>query len=502
MSKDKEYGKFKLVGFFLGPILFCASSLIPATDGGLTSDGIKVIAVASLMISWWVTEAVPVPVTSLIPIALLPVMGVFTINEATESYSSPAVYLYMGGFLIAIAIQKWNLHKRIALTVVKYMGTNVDRLFIGYLFVTSFLSVWMSNTATTVMMMPIGLSIIALFSCEVGGSEGKSKALCYNNFAASMMIGTAYAANIGGVATLVGTPTNGMYGAFMKGSYGYDVSFLEWLLIASPIVVIMMVATWFVLAKLVFPVKTLSVDGMDEMLSKELRELGPMGKEEKLVGAVFLTAAILWIFRSPIDKLITFTKISDESIAIFSSIALFLIPTNFKKGKFLMDWESAKNLPWGILLLFGGGLTLAKAFADSGVVSLIGAQMQALHGIGAVGLVGITASLGSIMTTFMSNMALAGMTLPVVSSAAIGLDLSPFVAAAPMAISASFAFMLPMSTPPNAIVFASGKFSIIDMIKAGFLVNLIGIFVLTLLTVPLVEFATGLVLDVVPVWAK
>lgn len=469
-----HYSSAKLTGLFLGPLL-CLMILISPAPEGLSIQGWKIIGCALLMMTWWITEAVPMPATSLLPLVLFPTLGIFDIKQAAMPYASPAVYLYMGGFLIALTMERWKLHIRIALTLVRWVGTHIDGMIGGFMVAAALLSMWMSNTATVVMMLPISLSVIELFKKDVVDDE----AICHR-VATSILLGVAYGASIGGIATIVGTPPNTIAVAYLKENFGFEVDFTQWMMIGVPFMIIMLGASWFVLVKWLFPSKLGKVEGSQVIIREELEALGKMTRPEKYVATVFIATATLWISRVALNSFFGW-HLTDEAIAMIAGITLFLIPVNLKKGVFLLDWKTAEKLPWGILLLFGGGLSLANGLEHTGLVQWLGHKLYAFESMESMTLMIVVTFISVFITQFMGNLALVTIFLPMVAVLTTTFGHSMPMMCIPVTIAASCAFMLPISTPPNAIVLAGGYIKIPDMMKAGFFLSLISFIVLIFL---------------------
>lgn len=470
----------KKTGLFLG-IGFLLLTLLTTAPSALSTDAWHVIGIAGLMLFWWITEAVPIPVTSLLPIVLLPALQIYGMKTAAAPYASPVVFLFMGGFMLALAMEKWELHRRIALKIVNITGTNANGIVLGFMLATAFLSMWISNTATTVMMLPIAVSVISLLTSKQNNNTKGHKA-----FAISLMIGIAYAANIGGTATLVGTPPNIVFSGFLSESYGIEVDFSSWMLMAFPFAALLLLITFYILTKLLFPNRLGHFEGAQALIESKIAELGKMGIAERRTLMVFVATALAWIGRKQINALLGLSKkagdieLTDHMIAIFATLAIFLIPAGSKKKQALLQWQDTEKLPWGILLLFGGGLSLANALKHVGLIELIGEQFQGISSTGFFIILGLTA-VSLFLTEVMSNVALVTVFLPVVAAVATGMDINLLLLCIPVTLAASCAFMLPMSTPPNAIVFASGKIQIKDMVKAGLVLNTIAIVLIAIL---------------------
>lgn len=470
----------KKIGLFLGAGVF-SLMLIMGPSFGFEQAAWRVLSIAALMLIWWVSEAVPIAVTAILPMILLPSLQVYGMETAAAPYASPIIFLFMGGFMLALAMEKWMLHRRIALTIVRFTGTNANGIILGFMLATGFLSMWISNTATTVMMLPIGVSVIDLL--RSGQDENRGTAA----FAISLMIGIAYAANIGGTATIIGTPPNVVFSGFIERTYETEISFAKWIAFAFPFALVLLLLTYFVLTRLIFRNGLGRFEGAQNLIQTQLKQLGKISLPETRTLIVFAITALAWIFRKQIniqlglDKAAGDQEITDAMIAMFATVTLFVFPVDWKKGRFLLDWADTQRLPWGILLLFGGGLSLADALESVGLIDMIGAQFSGATTTGFWILLGLTA-VSLYLTEIMSNVALVTVFLPVVGAIAVGIELDPILFCIPVTLAASCAFMLPMSTPPNAIVFASGYLKISDMAKAGFWLNLIAILLIASLT--------------------
>ena len=463
-----------LIGLVAGPLVFAALLLLPPPQG-LSSDAWRVAAVAALMVIWWITEALPVAVTALLPIVVFPLLDVVTISAATAPYAHPLIFLFLGGFLIAKAVERWNLHRRIALSVLRFTGSSPTRLVGGFMIATALLSMWLSNTATTIMMVPIALAVVGLLD-EGAGAAGASAS---NGFGLALLLGIAYAASIGGLGTLIGTPPNALLAAFMAERYGVQIGFAQWMLLGVPLATLLLTLTWLLLTRLAFHLDRKPIAGAAATIDRQLRSLGPLRQEERLVSGVFLAVAALWILRPLLDGLLPGVAISDTGIAMLGGISLFLIPVDLRRGIFLMNWEAAKQLPWGVLLLFGGGLSLASAIQASGLAGWIGEVLAGCAGWPLLALILLVTAVVVFLTEITSNTATASVFVPIAATLGSCISADPLLFAVPVALAASCAFMMPVATPPNAIVYASGKVGIPQMAKAGFLLNLICILVIT-----------------------
>ncbi len=493
----QEYGTMKKVGLFLGPILFILLLLIDA-PAGMKPEAMKVAAVTVLMAIWWITEAVPIPATSLLPIIMYPTLGVMKASEATAPYANQTIYLFIGGFFIAVAMERWNLHKRIALHTIRVVGLSPAMMTLGFMIATAAISMWVSNTACAMMMVPIGLAVIT----QVTGKSSKeilsgSTGLFEMNFAKGLMLGIAYAASIGGVATIIGTPPNTIMVGMMDSMYGVQITFAQWLLFGLPLSIIMMVATWILLTKLLFPTGDLKLSEGRDVIDREIAKLGTITYQEKVVLGVFSLVAIAWVAGS----FIKISFINDTVIAMMGTLLLFIIPSDWKKGEFILDWKTAVKIPWDIVLLFGGGFAVAGAFGKTGLAKWMSEQLTLLDGVSVLIFVLIATLLVVFLTEVTSNTATATLLVPIMGSAAVAMGVHPFATIIAACVGASFAFMLPVATPPNAVVFGSGAVRIMDMMKAGIWLNIIGTIVIVAFTVYLLPILWGVDLSVVPEWA-
>jgi sodium-dependent dicarboxylate transporter 2/3/5 len=504
-EEPHSYTTRQKIGLWLGPLLFVAMLLIP-TPAGMEPVAQKMAAVALLMATWWMCESIPIPATSLLPLMLFPLLGIMHTKSAAAPYASHLIFLFMGGFIIALSMQRWDLHRRIAMTIVKLVGFSPSRLIFGFMAATATLSAFVSNTATAVMMMPIGLAIIT-HVIEEGKKEGLDKEIDFSpeNFAfgLNLMLGIAYAASIGGMATLIGTPPNTVLAGYLNKTYGFEISYVDWLKVGVPLVVVMLPLCWLWLTRVANPMKLKRVPGGREMILAELKQMGRMSAGEKWTAAVFFLTALGWIFRKQLGFLFADpTLVTDATIAMTGALILFMIPVNMKKNIFVMDWHWASKMPWGVLLLFGGGLAMAAGFKETGLATWIGSQVSLLNNAPILVLIVAVTTLIIFLTELTSNTATAAMVMPILGAVAIGINQSPLLLVIPAAIAASCAFMLPVATPPNAIVFGSGYVTIPQMVRSGFGLNIIGIVLTTIVTYLLVIPVFNIVIDTLPIWVK
>ncbi|MDG1571978.1 DASS family sodium-coupled anion symporter [Robiginitalea sp. M366] len=462
----------KLIGLLAGPLLFLLLLNIP---GNLISpEGDPVMAVAAWMVVWWITEAVSISVTALLPLLLFPLLGVMELADVGANYGSPIIFLFFGGFVLALALEKVNLHKRIALTIINRTGTGPERVILGFMIATASLSMWISNTASTVVMLPIALSVIHLLIDDADGFTQKDR-----NFALSVMLGIAFSANAGGIATVIGTPPNSVLIGLLENEYQIEISFLRWMTLGLPISILLIGISYLVLVKWMFPCKGLQFGASRDVIRTELQKLGPPSGREKRVLTIFGITVFLWIFRTLINNLIPGLGLTDTAISMFGAILLFAFPYKLRKGEFILQWEDTSRLAWGILILFGGGLALARGMSSSGLVDLVSGAIASSE-ISILLTAVLLIALMLFMTELMSNVALVAVLAPVVAGIAIGLDVPLLHLLIPVTIASSCAFMLPMATPPNAIVFASGYIRVHQMARVGFILNCISILLLVL----------------------
>ncbi len=469
------------LGLAAGPLAALALyALLPEADG-LSEGGRRTLAAAAWMAVWWITEALPIEATALLPLCVFPLLGIADIEATAAPYADPVIFLFLGGVMLGAAMERWGLHRRLALLTMLAVGTRPSQLVGGVMLATAAISMWVSNTATAVMMLPIGMSLIR-FARGTGPSA--------TNFAKCMMLGIAYAATIGGIGTVIGTPPNAVAMGFIERSYRVQIGFLDWLAIGLPIMLLFLPLAWLCLVRLVFPCRGAPVSGARTLIQDELRALGPLSRGELWTGTVFALAAAAWILRQPLADWLGLVarspgappayRLTDAGIAITAALLLFAIPVDARRRTFLLDWRDAARLPWGVLILLGGGLALAAAFGANGVDRYIGAGFAALAGLPVLAVVAIVSASVVFTTEFGSNTAVVNIFLPIVAAAALDLGVHPYVLIFPTALAASYAFMMPMGTPPNALVFASGHLHVADMAKAGFLLNLLSILVITL----------------------
>jgi sodium-dependent dicarboxylate transporter 2/3/5 len=470
MDVDKQA---KRLGLVLGPAFFALIILFFHPED-LSIEGKYVLATTAWIAIWWTLEAIPISATALLPILLFPLLGVLDVKDTTSSYGHPYIFLYIGGFVLAIAIERWNLHRRIALNIIKAIGSNLKFIILGFMVATAFLSMWISNTATSVMMLPIGIAIVK--QLEDFPSEDKPDSLMFGK---ALMLSIAYSASIGGIATLIGTPPNLVFAGIMQDVYDIEITFSSWIMIGLPVSLLLLGVSWWYLTRYAFELGDRHFPGGRAEISAQLRELGKISYEEKVVLIVFIATAFAWIFRSAVLNLFI-PALDDTMIAIAAAIILFILPAGRGKNRKLILWSEAVRLPWGVLILFGGGLALAKGFTESGLAEWLGSQMSLLEGASLIVILLVLIFSVNLLTEITSNLATTAMLLPILASLALLIDVHPIVLMVGATLAASCAFMLPVATPPNAVVFGSGYLRISDMVKKGIWLNLISIAIIFL----------------------
>jgi sodium-dependent dicarboxylate transporter 2/3/5 len=486
----------------LGLLIFALIIFMPQPSG-MNIASQRVAAVAALMACFWITEAVHIAVTALIPLVLFPILGIADAKGTASMYANDLIFLFLGGFIIALAIQRWNLHLRIALRTIQIVGYSPPKLVLGFMTATAFLSLWMSNTACAMIMVPIGIAVIEKLKGDTKITNNR------NDFAKPLLLGIAYGSSIGGMGTLIGTPPNLVLANALETMYGFRIDFGSWMMVGIPLVAIFLPLAWLVLTRVVYRLKSQDSTGSRDLIRQELERLGSMSPEEKRVLTVFVLVVFFWIFSTPKDfgaftlpGVESFIPFSTEStIAMVGAVSLFFIPAGKGKRLFLMDWDNAKKLPWGILVLFGGGLAIASGFKDTGLATWIGAQVESFAQCPTLILVAIIVTILIFLTDFTSNTATAAMMLPILAGVATGIGENPLLLMIPATIATSCAFMLPAGTPPNAIIFSSGQVTIMDMVKAGIFLNIIALILITAVTYLIAVPVFGIEVGVLPVWA-
>ena len=475
---DADQGTIRwLIGLMTGCLLLAMTYIIPP-PAGMSEAGWHCAGLALMMAAFWSTEALPIPVTALLPLLLAPVMGLTTIDKVASPYAHPVIFLFMGGFILGLAMERWNLHRRIALLTMLASGTGERRQVIGFMIATAFISMWVSNTATTIMMLPIGMSVIAMMRDQHNN---------HGEFPAALLLAIAYGASIGGFGTLIGTPPNALLAAFLQEQYNIELGFSQWLMIGVPTSVLMLIITGWWLSRGGYSLRNEENESVKQSLKQQLSEMGSLSRGERIVATVFLLTAAGWIFRPFLEDLLPGIPLTDTTIALCGAITLFVIPVRLNKLAFLMGWKDIQRLPWDVLLLFGGGLSLAAMIRKTGLAEWIASNMNILEGMPVIVAIGLVVAVIIFLTEITSNTATTAAFLPPLGALAVSLGMDPQMLAIPAAIAASCAFMLPVATPPNAIVFGSNMLSIRQMVRSGMILNLAGIVVITLLCSLLVD---------------
>ncbi|WP_289030760.1 DASS family sodium-coupled anion symporter [uncultured Algoriphagus sp.] len=483
---------FNSLGLILGPLSFFII-LYGVNSPDLNQEALAMLALASWMAIWWITEALPIAATAFLPLILMPTLGILPIKSVSSNYMQPTVMLYMGGFLMATGIEKWNLHRRIALSIIQLIGTDLRTIVLGFIVATGFLSMWISNSATSLMMLPIGLAVVKQFQEQFGADQSQLS----DRLGKNIMLGIAYSASIGGVATLIGTPTNTILAAVVSDLYDYTIGFNEWMLFGFPLAVFLILICWWYLVTYANPLpKNFKLNDAKHIVKEQLIKLGKISYEEKNVLIVFGLVCFSWISRS--FFLAKFIPGIDDTIIVLTGVLiLFLLPDS-TKTKRILDWKTAERIPWGILILFGGGLALAEGFKETGLAEWIGQRFTLIEGISFFLLLLIIIASVNFLTEVTSNVATASMLLPILASVALKLDLHPFGLMVGATLAASCAFMLPVATPPNAVVFGSGFLQMKDMVKAGFWLNIFSILIVSLLVYFLLPVLWNIDLEIYP----
>jgi len=500
------------LALIVGGLALFALLVIGQPFSDLSHEAQHMLAVALLMGILWLGEAIPIPATALLPLVLYPFLGIMSSAKVAPHYANHLIFLFLGGFMIALTMERWNLHKRIALRIIRAIGTTPSRVVLGFMVASAFLSMWISNTATTMMMLPVAMAVVTQIAAHA--EEGTDPALIEKNLGLVLMLGLAYSASIGGTGTLVGTAPNIVFAANYKTHFPDlpEIAFTEWMLVALPLVILFIPLVWWFLCRFAAPMPISQLqtrDGAGEVIGRELDELGPMSRAEKFIGLVFITTAFLWVFRKPImlgsfkipgwsELFVQSTYLHDSTVAMAMGLLLMIVPVglpaglklNGKNEIFVLNWKTVQEgVPWGILFLFGGGFALAAGFRETGLDHWIGQQLMGVNGFPLWGIVLILCLGITFLTELTSNTATTMMMLPVIAGAAMGMGHHPLLLMLPVTISASFAFMMPVATPPNAIVFGSGWVKIPQMAKTGLTLNLIGAVLVTLFTVFVVQWA-------------
>lgn len=493
VEHPSEYGLRQWSGWIIGPALLLITCLTSPPEG-LSVEGWRTAGAAGLMAVLWMTEALPIPITALLPLVLFPALHLSDIRETATPYSNPLIFLFLGGFIIALAMQRWNLHRRVAIRLIGAMGTQPARIVGGFLLASALVSMWVSNTATALMMLPIAMSVVALVPPQLQ-SDPKSRGFCL-----ALMLSVAYGATTGGMATLIGTPPNALLAGYLDNVYGYKIGFGQWMLLGVPVVLVTLPVVFFVLTRVSVRLGKDEVPGMSALLAAESARLGRFSRGELIVAVVFTGTAVAWVFQPLIASVLPL--VSDTTIAMTGAILLFLIPVNLRRGEFVMTWDAAKSMPWDVLLLFGGGLSLAHHIEKHGVSKYLGVLAQGFDGLPVIVVVSIICFGILMLTELTSNTATAATFLPIAASVGVSMGENPLLFVIPTALAANCSYMLPVGTPPNAIVFGSGMVRLPEMAKAGMMLNILLVPIIVGLVWILGPLVFGTEVGVVPEWVK
>lgn len=490
---ETAYGVRHWSGWILGPAALGLTLVLPA-PAGLSAQGWHTAGAAALMALLWITEALPIPVTALLPLLLFPALGLGDVREAAAPFANPIIYLFFGGFVIALAMQRWHLHRRLAISLIAAMGTRPRRIVLGFLVSSAIISMWVSNTATAMMILPIATSVLTLLPREADARRA------LHGFDTALMLSVAYGATTGGMATLIGTPPNALLAAYVNETYGIELGFGRWMLLGVPVMLVTLPIVYLVLTRVSFRLGEADVPGMADLIARERARMGRISRPEILVGIVFTLTALAWVFQPLIARVAPL--VSDTTIAIAGAVALFLIPVDARRGRFLMDWASTRTLPWEVLLLFGGGLSLASQIERHGLSRYLGTLADGLGAVPDLAVLGLVTFTILMLTELTSNTATAATFLPIVAATAVGLGQNPLLFLIPAALASNCAFMLPVGTPPNAIVFGSGAVTLPQMARAGFILNVALVPVIVGLVLLLGPWVFDVRLDAIPAWVR
>lgn len=462
----------------LGGILAALLMLMLGAPEGVETRAWSVAAVAVLMAAWWLTEAIPLPATALVPVALLPLLGAAPIKEVAAAYANSVIFLFLGGFLIVIAMQKWNLHKRVALWILTLIGTRPERLVAGFALVSYGFSMWVSNAAAAAMMLPIAVSVIGLLGANPADPGDPAR----QNLTVNLLLAVAFGTTVGGMATIIGTPPNAVMAGYLADELGIEVSFLTWMSLGLPLSLTLLVATWVILTRFAYPVGAEAPQGMAEALEIEIRNLGPISRPEIVVGIVFIATALMWIGRPIVQSFLPAEIVlTDAGIAVVAALILFLMPVNPKEQTMLLTWGDTKDLPWGVLVLFGGGLSLGSMIGSSGLSAAIAGALGALSDLPLIVIAGSCAVVATVVSHLTSNTATTSAFVPIIASLAISLGEPPLMLVLPVTFAATAVFMLPVATPPNAIAFSTGLVTMPQMVRAGAMLNAVALVLIILI---------------------
>jgi len=486
-------GTRQWIGWVVGPAALLLTLVLPPPEG-LSPEGWRTAGAGLLMAVFWISETIPIPATALLPLVLFPALGLGDIRATAAPYANPIIFLFLGGFIIALAMQRWHLHRRIAIALVGRLGTRPSAIVAGFLLASGLVSMWVSNTATALMMLPIALSVVHL--CPQTGPAAREM----RDFGTALMLAVAYGATTGGMATLIGTPPNALLAAYVSEVYQITIGFGQWMLVGVPVAIVSLAFVYIVLTRVMFTLSAGELPGMAALIADERARLGPLSRGELATAVVFVLTATGWVFQPLITRVVPL--VSDTTIAIAGALVLFMIPVNPRRGEFVMTWEATRTLPWGVLLLFGGGLSLAGNIETHGLAAYFGSLAQGLRDVPTIGILSIVAFGILLLTELTSNTATAATFLPITGALALSLGENPMLFLIPTALAANCSYMLPVGTPPNAIVYGSGIVPLSEMARAGFLLNVVLVPVVVILLLLIGPLVFDIQMGIVPAWAK
>jgi solute carrier family 13 (sodium-dependent dicarboxylate transporter), member 2/3/5 len=487
------YGRRQWIGWAIGPAALALTLALPPPEG-LSPEGWRTAGAAALMAVFWIAESIPIPATALLPLVLFPALGLGDVRESAAPYANPIIFLFLGGFIIALAMQRWGLHQRIAIRLIGALGTRPPAIIAGFLLASGLVSMWVSNTATALMMLPIALSVVQLLPETAEASRE------LRDFGTALLLAVAYGATTGGMATLIGTPPNALLAAYLSEVYRITIGFAQWMLVGVPVALVAMAGVYLVLTRVMFRLPGGTLPGMAALIAAERARLGGWGRGELAVAIVFSLTAAGWIFQPLIAR--AAPLVSDTTVAIGGALLLFMIPVDWRRGEFVMTWEATRDVPWGVLLLFGGGLSLAANIDRHGLSVYLGSLAGGLEGLPILLILSVVGFGILLLTELTSNTATAATFLPITGALALSLGQNPLLFLIPTALAANCSYMMPVGTPPNAIVYSSGLVTLPQMARAGLLLNVVLVPVVVGLLLLLGPLVFGLEIDVVPGWAR
>jgi solute carrier family 13 (sodium-dependent dicarboxylate transporter), member 2/3/5 len=491
-TAPEAYGWRQRSGWVIGPAALQLTLVLPAPEG-LSDAGWRTAGAAALMAVFWITESIPIPATALLPLVLFPALGLGDIRETAAPFANPIVFLFLGGFIIALAMQRWRLHRRVAIALIAALGTRPPAIVAGFLLSSALISMWVSNTATALMMLPIAMSVMALFPDEARSAPSE------RGFGSALLLAVAYGATTGGMGTLIGTPPNALLAGYVQDIYGWSIGFGQWMLLGVPIVLMALPLVYVVLTRVMFTLDTRELPGMADLIRAERGSMGPLGRGEFAVAVVFALTAAGWVLQPLIARAVPL--VSDTTIAMTGALLLFMIPVDLRRGAFVMDWQATRDVPWGVLLLFGGGLSLAGNIERHGLAAYLGTLAGGLDGLPMLVVLGIVCFGILLLTELTSNTATAATFLPITGALALSLGQNPLFFLVPTALAANCSYMMPVGTPPNAIVYGSGLITLPQMARAGLLLNVALVPLVLAVLLLLGPWIFGLEIDVIPAWA-